>query len=926
MRRERVCPVANGMRTGVGAWLLAVAVVLGAREAAAQILYDYANRSQGSDIFAYDGESTTQVPVSSTTPANVLNWWEYNRIEYDDGWAHTYWVSRNARYAQMRFVIEIDEDEADVTEMSVIWKGRGINGHFARTDGASLYIWNYTAGSYTLVEASADTQAWVTLSGTLTTNLDDYLGGANDDTVTLLVVSNDKRTGNQFNLLQTDYLSLSITASGVDHFLIGHDGAGVHCVAEPITATAKSAAGDTITGYAGAVTLDTQSGTGTWALGSGSGSFLDATSGDGLATYTFAGADNGVATFVLTYTQGSQTINVDAYATAAPSVRDDDTEGDIAFSPSGFVVTANALSNPPPSPIVDPIATQTAGSPFALHITAYGTTPTDPVCGVIESYTGSQSLKFWSTYGDPASGTLAASIDGSPVAIAEGSAMAQTVVFASGQAAVTAKYKDVGQIRISTKDDAVAEPAGGIAGATNLFVVRPADFWILAVERPDASPNPGASSPSGTAFVAAGAPFRVTVEVRDSEGDRTPNYGNESSGEGILLTASALIAPAGGRNGSNDDGAVGNGSSFSATAPAGTFTGVSFSWDEVGAIRLRAAVADGDYLGSGDVLGSESGTVGRFMPSDFAVAVDTAPVFATGCGIGGFTYAEQPFVYSQAPVLSVTARAVLGTTTRNYTGAWWKITNASLGDPTYASDPATLDASGLPDPATDPSILDLGDGTGTLTFDAGTGLRFDRSSPIEPFDGELSLSIDVIDEDGVAYGANPFQVGSATPGGGIAFSTGKEMRYGRLVLENAYDSELITLPVPLRAEYFVAGGFVPNTDDGCTAVGAADVGTTARSPGALATTPSVANVPLLNGAAGLTLSPPGQDGYADLLVNLSDTDVVTPWGTIAAAGLPWLRFDWLTDGAGAPDDNPTARATFGIYAGQRPVIFRREVY
>jgi len=430
-------------------------------------------------------------------------------------------------------------------------------------------------------------------------------------------------------------------------------------------------------------------------------------------------------------------------------------------------------------------------------------------------------------------------------------------------------------------------------------------------------------------FVASGAAFRVSVEVRDSEAARTPNYGNESAPEGILLTASTLVAPAGGRNGSNDDGAIGNGSSLAATTPAGTFTGASFSWDEVGAIRLRASVADADYLGAGDVLGGESGDVGRFTPNDFDVAVDTAPVFATGCASGGFSYQGQPFQYSQAPVLLVTARSAGATTTQNYTGAWWKLTNASLGDPTYTSDPgapAALDTSGLPDPATDPTIVDLGDGTGTLTFDAGTGLRFDRGGAVAPFDADLSLGIDVVDADAVAYGSNPFQVGSATPGGGIAFSAGKTMRYGRLMLGNAHDSELVTLAVPLRAEYYDGSGFAVNTDDGCTSIGTASFGTTARSPAGLATTPTIANAPLASGDAGLSLSPPGQEGYADLLVNLSDANVVTAWGTITGADLPWLQFDWTTDGAGLPDDDPTARATFGIYPGRHPVIFRREIY
>ena len=908
----------------------AVALLVIPGQAVAQTSYDYANRTQGSDIFAYDGQSSLQVPTSSTSPATVLSAAEYDGIELDDASSHTFSTSSNSRYAQLRFVVEIDEAEASVSQIAVTWIGRGINAHAVRADGASLYIWNYSSASYTLLQASADTPAEVTLSGTLTTNLADYLGGAGDNTVVLIVVSNDKRTANRDNDLSTDYLELQITMSTVlDHFVIGHDGAGVHCAAETITVTVKDALGGTITDYLGGITLDTQSGSGSWALGSGNGTFADVTPGDGIATYTFAAADAGVATFALSYSAGTTPIDIDAYETASPFVRDDDSEGALAWAPSGFTVTASALANPPPNPINDLIGSQTAGTTFTLYIAAFGTTATDPTCGIIESYTGANNLKFWSTYSDPSSGTLSVSINGGSIASVEAGAVAQAVTFASGQATVSAKYKDVGRIQISMKDDTAAAPAGGIRGATALFVVKPADFAILSVQRPDTSPNPGASTPSGAIFVAAGSAFRVTVEVRDAEGTRTPNYGNESTPEGLLLTASTLVAPVGGRNGSNDDGAIGNGSSSIATTPAGTFSGASFSWDEVGAIRLRASVADASYLAAGDVLGTESGDVGRFTPSDFEVAVDTAPVFATACASGGFSYQGQPFLYGTAPVLLVTARSAGATTTQNYTSAWWKLTNASLGSSTYTSDPgapAALDTSGLPNPATDPLIVDLGNGTGTLSFDAGTGLRFDRGSPVAPFDAELSLGIDVIDADAVAYGSNPFQIGSATPGNGIAFSGGKTMRYGRLALGNAHDSELVTLVVPLRAEYYDGSGFVVHTDDGCTSIGNVNFGTTARSPAGLSTTPAIANTPLASGDAGLSLSPPGQEGYADLLVNLSVVDVVTAWGTITGAGLPWLQFDWTTDGAGLPDDDPRARATFGIYPGQRPVIFRREIY
>ena len=52
---------------------------------------------------------------------------------------------------------------------------------------------------------------------------------------------------------------------------------------------------------------------------------------------------------------------------------------------------------------------------------------------------------------------------------------------------------------------------------------KPADF-IIAV-----TGNPGAADASGTVFKKAGENFTTVVQVVDSEGDVTPNYGNEAT-------------------------------------------------------------------------------------------------------------------------------------------------------------------------------------------------------------------------------------------------------------------------------------------------------------------------------------------------------------------------------------------------------------
>ena len=271
-------------------------------------------------------------------------------------------------------------------------------------------------------------------------------------------------------------------------------------------------------------------------------------------------------------------------------------------------------------------------------------TPTDPVCGVIEAYRGAKTLKFWSTYSDPVTGTVAATIEGTTIATSSGSAANQAVAFTAGQAVVTAKYKDVGEIQISMVDDSQLEPVAGITGVTGLFVSLPADFVVTTVEDASTNPNPGASVPAGAIFVKAGEAFHVTLESRDSEGSLTPNYGNESTPEATKLTP-LLVAPAG-----QSIGTIGNDSALSAIAPAGTFKGTTLYWDEVGAMQAQPSVADADYLGAGDVTGTTSATVGRFVPDHFDAVWTTPPTLRTKCST--FTYMGQQFDYLTPPVVT----------------------------------------------------------------------------------------------------------------------------------------------------------------------------------------------------------------------------------------------------------------------------------
>ena len=712
------------------------------------------------------------------------------------------------------------------------------------------------------------------------------------------------------------------SSGSLDHFVIVHDNFGINCLDETVTFRAEDVTGNPVTTYVEEVTLDTQTGTGTWTLITGSGTFADSTANDGLATYEWASGES-EAVFALSYTNGVPVFDIDIYQTSDTLLRDDDTEGDIDFSPNGFMLTALPLANPPPAVIVPFSASQIAGTDFPIFIAAFGQTPNDPVCGIIESYTGPKNLKFWFDYVNPVAGSIALSVDGVGVPAAEAAAADQSVAFANGQAVVMGKYKDVGRVQVNVKDDSQAHPdlPNGIRGATAGFVVKPFQFSLTNIEDSGGNPNPGAGDSSGAAFVAAGDPFSATVTVLDAEGSVTPNYGQENIAEGVRLTSN-LVSPAAG-----DNPPLGAATGFGAFV-AGQATGTNFNWPEVGIIMLTPSIADGDYLGAGDVSGTASGNVGRFYAHHFTTVLNV-PTFGTSCAVGAFSYIGESFSYSNSPVITFTARALAGEITENYTGGFFKIDNSSLPDPVYTAIPATLDTSGLPPGSSDPIVVDVGAGVGTLSFSSGSGLSFTRGVEESPFDADIRLSIDVFDGDGAAALGNPIVFGDP---GGIVFDSGATMRFGRARLLNAYGSELVDLALPMRTEYYInaATGFVPHVEDACTAGVTISLGafTENLSPGETCVLDN--GSPGVSGAGCAAAGPPALRFRqpplgGDFNLYLKAPGATNDGSTTATADVPaWLEFDWDAGNPGLED--PQGTAVFGIYEGQDRRIYMRELY
>jgi MSHA biogenesis protein MshQ len=696
---------------------------------------------------------------------------------------------------------------------------------------------------------------------------------------------------------------------------------GIYCLPQAVTVAVRDASGNPFPSYAGTVNLSTTTGLGTWSLTSGGGSLTVPVPNSGLASYTFPGYQSS-AIFALSYTSGPTTISVDAAQSTPTVITDDGTQGAMVFSPSGFTVTSSPFTNPAAG-VAAFASPQVAGTAFSIYLTAYGLNPTDNTCGIITTYAGAKSINFWSAYVNPATGTLKTTVNGTAAATTEAASTAQTLTFTNGQTVVSTNYKDVGGVSVSMKDATTSNPnlTTGIRGSTGTYVSRPANFVVSNIKRTSTGfANPAASTAAGTVFLPAGQPFTATVVAVESGGGATPNFGKESPAESVKFST-ALVLPTSG------DASVISGTF--GTFSAGTATGTAFSWAEVGIVSLVPRVADGDYLGSGDVVGIATGNVGRFIPNNFAVTLNT-PVFAAACTAGGFTYLGQSIVYTVAPVITATAQALGGTTTYNYTAALFKLTNVSLTGRSYSPTPVSpaLNVSGLPATGVDPAIVDLGTGVATLTFSAGSGISFTRGSAIAPFNANIALSLNVIDLDG-AVAPNPVTFGSSS---GIAFNTGSSQFYGRLALRDAVGSELLDLPAPLTVQYYLSAtqGFTTNLLDSCSA--APSIAFSAYQMNLVAGETCVrdSGSPGISGV-GCPVAAAGSIALrSSALAGNFNLNLAAPGGgnngaaTVTATTPAWLQYLW--NSASGSNSSPSAMASFGLFPGSASRVYQREVY
>lgn len=712
-----------------------------------------------------------------------------------------------------------------------------------------------------------------------------------------------------------------------DHYELSLPSSSIACLPSTVTVTACSNATSPCTNPSTSLS-------GATATLSTSGATLGAT------TVTFD--SKGLATTTLSYPAASQgavaSVTLSGESTAASSPRQCCPDGvkcavanscSSTFNTAGFVIAASNTGGAATLPA------QTAGTASGSYVLrAVQTNTTTGAC--TSALTGTTTVNWAYQCNNPttcSSGTLmsinggtATAITGNPnTGISSYTPVAMTFD-GNGNAPFTYTYGDVGQVTLYTSKAAGGSLLSSLAGSSNAFVVKPAKFALSNI-RQTASPgtaNPGATSASGNPFVMAGAAFTATVTAQTSAGVTTPNYGRESVPEGVLLTPT-LVLPSGGSNGTLANASIAGGS-FS----AGAATVSTLAYSEVGIITLSASIADGDYLGAGNVTSPASGNIGRFIPAKFALS-NPSVVHRSGrtCSPAStFTHLDENFSLS----FTLTAQNTAGTTTANYTGSFAKL------DPTSAGNWNLAGLGGTTSFSTASGRLSLGTSTGAWSNGVAQNIVLiasatRASTPDGPYN--TAFGIAPTDSDGVAMSA--FDMPSTSGGSNDRTTLASvPLRFARLRVSSAIGPADRALALPVTAQYWNGSTWATNTLDSCTTVP-----TSAFSYGNLMRTITTADtaasgpITLAAGTGLLKLAAPsaGHLGTYDVALSLgssaTDASCLQPWtpgtGDAATAGanLAYLRGAWC--GSSHAKD-PSARATFGQQSTQQNLLYRRENY
>nr|WP_237162483.1 DUF6701 domain-containing protein [Shewanella halifaxensis] len=392
---------------------------------------------------------------------------------------------------------------------------------------------------------------------------------------------------------------------------------------------------------------------------------------------------------------------------------------------------------------------------------------------------------------------------------------------ANGKALLNVNYPEAGRVELeATLTEEISSPDGStsetlVLSHSEQFVAKPDGFHFF-----NPSTANGCTGASCAKFAKAGDDFAMSVKAVCGVDDATPFKDRPALGNfrfSDLNIKAVLQAPLI-SNGDPEDGGLGGigQSKLSFTkANSAPFNMGDQTYSEVGAISF-ALDGDVNYLGTTIAEANASSDIfGRFTPYFLSIEANT-PKLQAQCN--SFTYMDQPFGFQSGmePTIAVKGMSKSGAETNNYQiGDWWRYHGNQWTDRSYSDTSGATSVDGAALAVQDVSPLSEQvdyyptDQANTIqrAYLSGTQLSYPRTESLAvPFNASFDLVLnnaDVTDSDGICH-----QDAAALTAGckgftfkDVAKDDAFAMRYGRMLLQNAYGPSSEELRLEVNTQY-----------------------------------------------------------------------------------------------------------------------------